>query len=152
MKIHFICRGNVLRSLIAEAYARSLNVKNTTCISSGVCVDLDDLTERGYFQNTIALLERHGISSYAKQLSHQLTQERVDSAGITVCVNQRAFDEALSIVTLPENTIIWDIVDIGEGGRAKDKDVADVRVIYEEEIYEEITTQVDQLVSMLKYP
>jgi protein-tyrosine-phosphatase len=150
MKIHFICRGNVLRSLVAETYVKSLKLKDVECISSGVKVDLYDSTERGYFQNTLGLLERHGIARYAKQISHQLTQERVDSADVTVCVNQRAFDEAALIVTLPENTIIWDIVDIGEGRRAINKDVLSIRMSYEDEIYTEIKVRVDELVAHVR--
>jgi protein-tyrosine-phosphatase len=145
MKIHFICRGNVLRSLVAEAYVKSLEVENVDCISSGVCVDLNDSVERGYFQSTISLLERHGISQYAKQTSDQLTQERVDGADVTVCVNVRAFDEASSLVNLPQDTIIWDVVDIGEGARALNKDIKETRIGYEEEIYAEITRHVNQL-------
>ena len=135
--------------MVAETYVQSSELKNIDCISSGVCVDLDDPTERGYFQNTIKLLERHGISKYAKSTSDQLTQERVDCADITICVNRRAFEEASEIVVLPENTIVWDIVDIGEGARVINKDILATRIGYEEEIYKEIAAKVSTLVTCL---
>lgn len=150
MKIHFICRGNVLRSLVAETYVKSLGLEGISCISSGVNVDLNDPTERSYFKNTLALLARHRIVGYAKSTSDQLTQERVDDCDVTICVNERAFNEASAIVTLPENTITWDIVDIGEGMRAVDKDIPNIRISYEDEIYQEITALVDKLVDMLE--
>jgi len=135
MKIHFICRGNVLRSLVAETYVKSLELKDVECISSGVCIDMNDPMERRYFRNTLALLKRQGISKYAKEISDQLTQGRVDWADVTICVNQRAFNEAMAIVKLPKNTIVWDIEDIGEGSRAINKDILSTRMSYEEEIF-----------------
>jgi protein-tyrosine-phosphatase len=145
MKIHFICRGNVLRSLIAETYLRSLKLPNITVSSSGTNVDLTDPTEREYFANTIALFKRHNLEKYAKDTSHQLTQERADSQDVTICMNQRVVDEAKSLVTLPSNTINWDIVDIGEGHRTVPEDIQ----LYEEEIFKEIVARVDRLVKQL---
>jgi protein-tyrosine-phosphatase len=145
MKIHFICRGNVLRSLIAETYLQSLKLPNVTVSSSGTNVDLTNPTEREYFANTIALFKRHNLERYAKDTSHQLTQERANDQDITICMNQRVVDEAASLVTLPEGTINWDIVDIGEGHRTVPEDIR----IYEEEIFREIAIRVDELVKKL---
>lgn len=142
MTIHFICRGNVLRSLIAETYLKSLNLKDVEVISSGTNVNWDDPREREYFANTLAVLEKHGIKSFAKPQPEQLTQERIDSNhDITVLMNQRVIDEANALVKLPSKVLNWEIVDIGEGHRTN----ADERDSYEEEIYQEITQKVDHL-------
>lgn len=143
--VHFICRGNVLRSLIAETYLRSLNLDNVSVMSSGTNVNWSDETERQYFANTLAVLDSHGIKSYVKPMSDQLSQERANNKDITVCMNQRVLDEALAIVELPKNVINWEIVDIGEGTRTNRAH----REVYEEEIYREITTQVDELVKKM---
>jgi protein-tyrosine-phosphatase len=142
MKVHFICRGNVLRSLIAETYLRSLQLSGITVSSSGTNVDLSSETEREYFANTIALFKRHGIETYAKDTSHQLTQARADDQDVTICMNQRVIDEAKGIVTLPDNTVHWNIVDIGEGRRTVPEDIR----LYEEEIFSEITARIDKMV------
>ncbi len=141
MKVHFICRGNVLRSLIAETYLRSLHIPDVTATSSGTNVDLSSQEERMFFANTIALFKRHNIEQYAKNTSHQLTQERADGQDITVCMNQRVVDEARTIVQLPANTLNWNIVDIGEGNRIVSEDIR----TYEEEIFQEIAAHVDEL-------
>ncbi len=141
MKIHFICRGNVLRSLIAETYLRSLHLPGVTVESSGTNVALLDPTEREYFANTIALLKRHNIDKYAKNTSHQLTQNRIEGHDVIVCMNQRVVGEAKQIVLLPKDVIDWNIVDIGEGHRTVAKNTR----LYEEEIFEEITLLVDLL-------
>lgn len=147
MNVHFICRGNVLRSLIAETYLKSLNIKDVTVISSGTNVNWDDPQEQEYFANTIAVLDRHGIKSFAKAKPEQLTQKRIDmNHDVVVLMNQRVVDEAIKIVDLPPDTYIWEIVDIGEGHRV-DKDN---RLSYEEEIYQEITQKVNKLFEITK--
>lgn len=145
MTIHFVCRGNVLRSLIAEAYLNSLNLDGVIGISSGVRVDLSNEAESQYFTKTIKLLDGHGIKSYVKQMPDQLTQERVDSKDITVCMNQRVADEASLLVRLPKDVLNWNIIDVGEGMRTD----RDRREVYIEEIYNEITAQVDELAKSL---
>lgn len=149
MRIHFICRGNVLRSLIAETYLRSLQLPDISVTSSGTNVDLSSKTEREFFASTIALFKRHGIEQYAKATSHQLTQDRANNQDITICMNQRVIDEAKTIVTLPPHTLSWDIVDIGEGHRTVSDDIRR----YEEEIFQEIVGRVDKLVKerLLQY-
>ena len=145
MKVHFICRGNVLRSLIAETYLRSLQLPSVVTTSSGTDVDLSSEEERAFFANTEDLFRRHAIGQYAKGTSDQLTQERTDNQDVTVCMNQRVVDEASTLVALPTNTINWDIVDIGEGHRIVSEDIR----TYEEEIFDEITAHVDELAKRL---
>lgn len=146
MNIHFICRGNVLRSLIAETYTNSLGLGAIDVMSSGTNVNWDDPMEREYFANTLAVLGRHGIESFAKAAPEQLTRDRLSaSMGAIVLMNQRVIDEATRIVELPTNVFNWNITDIGEGHRTD----ASSREAYEEEIYQEITGKVDALVRTL---
>jgi protein-tyrosine-phosphatase len=146
MHILFICRGNVFRSLTAETYLRSLNLPNVTTFSCGTNVDSSLPQERQYFNNTLELLGCHDIRQFAKAESHTLTQEHVDESDVVVIVNQRAFDEAAEQVTLPDSTVLWRIVDIGEGDRIDD---GTNRLELEELIYKELTDDVDALVASL---
>lgn len=146
MNIHFICRGNVLRSLIAETYLKSLELKNITTVSSGTNVNWHDLQEKEYFANTLAILQSHHIRQYAKAAPQQLTQQRIDqNDDIVVCMNQRVIDEASKLVHLPVEVLNWHITDIGEGERTDGAH----REMYEEEIYQEIIQKVDSLVGSL---
>jgi len=108
-------------------------------------VDLSSEIECEFFANTIGLLKRHGLEQYAKNTSDQLTLKRIDGQDLTVCMNQRVIDEANTSVTLPHNTLSWDIVDIGEGRRTVSKNLR----LYEEEIFNEIIAKVDELVGSL---
>jgi len=146
MNIHFICRGNVFRSLIAETYLHSLQLSGIDAISSGTNVNWDDPQEKEYFANTLTLLERHGIKEFAKTTPEQLTQDRIDTHhDVIVLMNQRVIDEARNITTLPGNIKNWNIIDIGEGHRTNQTH----RELYEEEIYEEIIRKVDELIQAI---
>lgn len=142
MNVHFICRGNVLRSLIAETYLRSLSIDGVDVISSGTNVNWNDPQEREYFSNTSKVLKRHGIDSYAKLTPDQLDQSRINGHNdLIILMNQRVMDEANKLVQLPSHALHWMIVDIGEGRRTNSEE----REQYEEEIYQEITNKVDTL-------
>src|SRR4051812_15204135 len=110
MNIHFICRGNILRSLVAETYLKSLGLRGVSVTSSGTNVNWEDRTERKYFSNTLRLLNTHGIEAHVKDLPEQLTQLRADNKDVTVCMNQRVIDEAGAIVKLPKDIVNWNIV------------------------------------------
>lgn len=142
MNVQFICRGNVLRSLIAETYLKSLKIDGVNVQSSGTNVNWNDPQEREYFMNTLHVLKRHGIDSFAKDKPDQLTQQRLDSHDdLVVLMNQRVTNEAAKLVMLPKDIRDWAIVDIGEGHRINIEE----RGQYEEEIYQEIIRKVDEL-------
>lgn len=144
MNVHFICRGNVLRSLIAETYLKSLKIDDINVISSGTNVNWSDPQEREYFANTLEVLKRHEINTYAKKQPNQLDQSRVDEYNdVIVLMNERVADEASRLVKFPAEAHNWMIVDIGEGDRTNEAE----REQYEEAIYQEITQKVDELFS-----
>lgn len=148
MKIHYICRGNVIRSLSAEAYTNSLEIPGLEATSSGTVAERDcnEQFTIDHRARMVELLQRHGLSETIKSSIDQLTQTLVDSQDVVVCVNQRAYNEAAKIVDLPDGTIVWRVDDIGEGERrAKDGH----RDEGEEAIFAEVTTQVDQLIGKI---
>lgn len=146
MTIHFICRGNVLRSLIAETYLKSLVLPRVTALSSGTMADAYRISnaKQGYTQGARRLLAEHGLAAYTKKAAEQLNQERLADDQLVICVNTIACDEAKTIVRLPPSTIVWDVMDIGEGTRIANSEAE--RAVYEEEIYGEIVGLVDELV------
>ena len=148
MIVHFICRGNSFRSIIAEAYLNSLGLKDSRALSSGTVAAVDKTGNLPYYRRTLDLLERHGVRQFAKDgYGDQLTQARLAEADITVCMNQRVYDECLRCVTFPASPHIWSVADIGEPGRVYSTESE--RELYREEAYQEIVSNVDGLISRL---
>ena len=146
MIIHFICRGNSFRSIIAEAYLNSLEVNGWTVFSSGTTAALDKARNLVYYNKTLALLEEHGIREFAKSdHGDQLTQSCLEKADVAICMNQRVYGECLKIVTFPASPRIWSVADIGEPGRIASTEPEEQ--FYREEVYQEIVENVDRLVS-----
>lgn len=146
MIIHFICRGNAFRSIIAEAYLSSLELKDWAVLSSGTAAASEKVRNLASYGRTLELLEEHGLRGYAKPgYGDQLTQPRVESADVTVCMNQRVYGECLRCVTFPASPRIWSVADIGEPGRISDDESE--RQLYREEAFREIVRNVDRLVS-----
>ncbi len=144
--IHFICRGNSFRSIIAEAYLNSLEVKGWSVLSSGTMAALDKARSLAFYRKTLALLEEHGIREFAKaDYGDQLTQSRLAEADLTICMNQRVYDECLQMVTFPASPRIWSVADVGEPGRIAYAESDEQ--LYREEAYQEIAKNVGRLVS-----
>jgi len=143
--IHFICRGNLFRSIIAEAYLNSLEVKGGSVLSSGSTATSDKAWNLVYYEKTLVLLEQHGIREFAKaDYGVQLTQPRLEKADISICMNRRIYDECLPIVAFPAAPRIWSVADLGEPGRIAH--TASEEQFYREEAYQEIVGNVDRLV------
>ena len=146
MIIHFICRGNAFRSIIAEAYVNSLELNDLSVLSSGTAATSHKARNLANHRMTLELLEEHGVRGFAKAgYGDQLTQSRLDKADITVCMNQRVYDECLRCVAFPAHPRVWSVADIGEPGRISS--VESRRQLYREDAYQEIVRNVERLVS-----
>lgn len=148
MTVHFICRGNTFRSVLAEAYLRSLGLPNVQVTSSGTRGEQDKAPNAPKFQLTLQQLEKHGIKQFAKAAHGEQvrTGNRLQS-DVVVCISEIAKGELAQLVTSLDNVRVWDIPDIGEPGRVP-KD-ADHEQTLREDVFQEIVQHVDMLVDEL---
>lgn len=146
MIIHFICRGNSFRSIIAEAYLNSFTIEDLNVLSSGTTAASDKAGNLVNHRITLELLEKYGVRRFAKVgYGDQLTQSRLEKSDITVCMNQRVYDECLQCVTFPASPRIWSVADVGEPGRIVPAESESG--LYREKAYQEIVENVDRLIS-----
>ncbi len=148
MIIHFICRGNSFRSIIAEAYLNSLKFENMKAVSSGTAAAADRARNLAAYTATLGILAKNGIREFAKaDYGDQLTHSRLAGADLVICMNQRVYDECQRLVTLPASTRVWSVADIGEPGRIAHTESG--KTLYREEAYQEIVEGISQLMASL---
>jgi protein-tyrosine-phosphatase len=144
--IHFICRGNSFRSILAEAYLNSLKLKNLRAMSSGTKAAADRPGNLTAYTATLRLLTKKGIRQFAKVgYGDQVTPSRLAGADVVICMNQRVYDECQQFITLPAATRIWSVADIGEPGRIARTEPE--RNLRREEVYQEIVEGISQLIA-----
>jgi protein-tyrosine-phosphatase len=146
MLVHFVCRGNSFRSIIAEAYLNSLQLGSVSAVSSGTVAAARKAENLLAYRLTLRLLAENGIREFAKPgYGDQLTQSRLAGSGLVICMNRRVYEECLGLVTLPGGTWIWSVADIGEPGRIAH--TAAAKDQFRAQAYQEITQAVGRLVS-----
>lgn len=146
MIVQFVCRGNAFRSIIAEAYMKSLRLPGVNILSSGTRASFYKESNAENFPKTLDLLRKHGINQYAKDhYAEDLNQELLDGADVVIFLNKIAYDEAAELFNLPEKIYIWDVTDLGEPGRVPEDEQQ--REAFSEDVYMEIVENVDSLVN-----
>ena len=147
MIIHFICRGNVFRSRMAEAYLNSLKITDIQAISSGALARQYAGENTIIEQDTISFLTKHGLEVFSKSHWNQLTQERVARADLTICMTPLVKEECQGVAELPGNTTTWNITDVGDEG-ATPQNKAELDDAYEQ-TFQKVTTKVDELIKQM---
>ena len=148
MRIHFICIGNSFRSIIAEAYAKSLHLKDYEFSSSGLMGEasrLRNLVPHEYIEKR---LENEGLKEYIKQNwgenTHQVT---INNADLCVYMNKIVEKEGLYQKLKFKKTITLDIDDVDEGSNLTKPDTTYEFIV--DETYPKITKSVDKLISSI---
>ena len=144
MRFHFICRGNAFRSRMAEAYLVSLKLPNVEVVSSGTVADTYRSENDPISRHAKVVLSKLGLLEFAKTRCDQLTQSRILPGDITICMNQRIFNECKDVVVLPNDAIVWGIDDVDEHFTVHPEDEEIDR--YAEQVFETIKKNVDILI------
>lgn len=110
--LHFICRGNIYRSRLAEAYAKSL-LKDTdayTVSSSGIEADLGLAGDIAPI--AIQIADAEAITDYLAPTWTQTTQNLIDKVDIIVFMSKTVYRDAAAFLSLPKEKVhVWNIPD-----------------------------------------
>ncbi len=147
MTIQFICRGNVFRSIIAEAYLASFHLPQLDVLSSGTKASQYRELNADNAARTKALLARHGLGAFIKHvIGEDLTQDGINHSDLLVFMNQKAFNEANKSFKLPPRSVVWRVNDIAE--QSNSMLGLEDRERVREAVYQQIISQVDKLVEV----
>ena len=110
MKILFVCKANIARSQMAEAFFNNLS-KNHEAISAGVDVlDFSGKRVEEISEKVPRCMLEKGID-ISKKLSNQLTEELVNQNDLIVWI---APEEKIPDYLNRKKLILWNIEDAGE--------------------------------------
>jgi protein-tyrosine-phosphatase len=113
MKIHFICRGNVYRSRMAEAYARS-SINESSGIEVGSSGIQADLALNGAVDSAAAkTLKEDNIENFLSPIWRQTTQALIDNADLVIFMTSTVYLDAKKAYNIDNSkNLIWNIPDI----------------------------------------
>lgn len=111
--IHFVCRGNVYRSRLAEAYAKSILQNKTSAQISSSGIEAENALNGDIDPETTRLLSEEMIQSYLTPTWHQITQKDIDDNDIIIFMSKSLYAQASKLLTLPKNKVqVWSIPDV----------------------------------------
>ncbi len=116
--VHFICRGNVLRSRLAEALLAAHMVPGVRVSSSGLDA-VADLNGPISWQAE-RILSEHNLLRFASPHWQQTSQALLDSADVVVFMSRDTYEEARERLRLKAgHIIVWDVLDLWQRAGAK---------------------------------
>lgn len=111
--IHFVCRGNVYRSRLAETYAKSILQNKTSAQISSSGIEAENALNGDIDPETTRLLSEEMIQSYLTPTWHQTTQKDIDDNDIIIFMSKSLYAQASKLLTLPKNKVqVWSIPDV----------------------------------------
>jgi len=151
MIIHFICKGNVYRSRLAEAYLNSRQLPNLKSFSSGIIAATNGNGIISWYAQRI--IEKENLVLFESPGWQQTTKEILAQADFTVFMLEEFYDHCRQKLGFtPKNYEIWDIKDIGEfllssTGMLPINEMENIQA--SEETFKLIKEKIDDLISRL---
>jgi protein-tyrosine-phosphatase len=111
--IHFICRGNVYRSRLAEAYAKSLLKDDSDIEISSSGIEAKLALHGDVVIDALKALEADNLKKHLAPSWQQTTQDLIDRVDLLVFMNDSVYHDASKLYNLPKDKcVIWHIKDV----------------------------------------
>lgn len=112
IKLHFVCRGNIYRSRLAEAYAKYLLRDRSDIKISSSGIEAVRSLIKGVNPITVDYLKADGLADYLSDKQQQTTQDMLDKPDTVVFMNDTVYADALERFDInKEKTRVWHIPD-----------------------------------------
>lgn len=110
-KLHFVCNGNVFRSRLAEAYAKSFELKDLKITSSGVKAKKYD--ENYVSSSARVLAKQNKITEYLSDRRTVTTTQILKNSDLIVFLNEDVYETARASFKFDEmKCLVWNIKDL----------------------------------------
>lgn len=111
--IHFICRENVYRSRLAEAYAASLLDRKDSVVVSSSGIEANLALNGDVDPEVVRLLKNDNLSHHLTPTWHHTTQEDINKNDIVVFMSKSLYRQVNEQFEIPAKKVrIWDVPDI----------------------------------------
>lgn len=111
--IHFICRGNVYRSRLAEAYASSLLENKVAVKVSSSGIEAEKALNGDVDPDTVRLLSEEQLQHFLTPKWRQTSQNDIDNNDLVIFMSQTLYNQAKEKFNIPKDKVrIWEIRDI----------------------------------------
>lgn len=116
MKLHFVCNGNVFRSRLAAAYAKSYEVEGLEVTTSGMLAyKYEDQAEDWVSPWAMEIAKREGIEGFFDKKRTVTTKKVLDSQDVIVFMNEDIYKSAKAQFELNEGKVlVWKVKDRDE--------------------------------------
>jgi protein-tyrosine-phosphatase len=113
MHVHFVCRGNLYRGRLAEAYLRSKQIPGLTVTSSGTEADQHKHYIGPISWEALRLIKNNNLVAFMKLLPEKTTGQALSQADIVIFFGKENYEAIQSgFPHLNVNSQIWEIPDI----------------------------------------
>jgi protein-tyrosine-phosphatase/8-oxo-dGTP pyrophosphatase MutT (NUDIX family) len=115
INIHFVCRGGIYRSRLAEAYLRSLDQKEIWNISSsGICAEKHNL-HLTISPRTVRIAANENLSKYLTQVKTQTSNQVLDGRDLIIFMSKDVFRDAKRSYNFNDKIcLVWNVKDVGD--------------------------------------
>ncbi|HEU5004646.1 MAG TPA: NUDIX domain-containing protein [Candidatus Saccharimonadales bacterium] len=149
IKIHFVCLGNAYRSRLAEAYAKSLNLKGFEFSSSGVAAHLFE-QRKPYYADLLA--KNHMLLRFLSATQVQTSSKLLDEQDMIIFMHPDVLEQAKKEYQINMFKVhCWNIDDLWQiclERKVSESDL-DKTVKLAEETFQKIKRDVDRLASQI---
>lgn len=109
-KIHFVCLGNAFRSRLAEAYAKSLGLKNIEFSSSGTAAHL---FEQRVPRLAEQVAHQQGVAKFLSKGQQQTTGKLLSKQDMVIFMSPDVMAQAMQMYSFePKKCLCWHVNDL----------------------------------------
>lgn len=149
INIHFVCRGNIYRSRIAEMYAKSLGHKNILFSSSGIVAADYSVNNKSVSPLALYIAKRHRLKTQDSLHRTQTTNTLLSKSDLIIFMQDDIYKDAARKFSFHGlKSKAWRVQDWDEAARAQQLSLEDASVQHDlaEQAFIKIKKQVDKLI------